>query len=133
MKIEKSWEKSLYERRKGKRMEASGTWKATRQEDLLVKGVGLFFAVSVITTLIATFFRITALVTPAIICLVFSFISMFVVLFGLAYLKSREQPMEKHYYSDDYEYKGLSGEVTDNGREITREEFYGKNPTDPNQ
>ena len=34
--------------------------------------------------------------------------------------------METHYYNTDYQYNAFKGQVTDNTREITKEEFYGK-------
>ena len=128
-----AYRKTLFEKRKGRHMEASGTWKATRQEDLLIKAVGLFFTVSVLAVLISSFFRISALLVPAIICLVISFIGMFAVMFGIVFLKARKEPMEKHYYADDYTYNGISRNASDNGREISREEFLGKTPKDPDQ
>ncbi len=120
-----AFRKTLLERRKGRQMHASGTWKTTRREDLIIKGTGLFFAASVITVLVSSFLHITALLVPAVICLDISFIGMFVVLFGIAFLKARKEPMEKHYYTVDYRYNGITGEAEDNGREISREEFLG--------
>ena len=31
-------------------------------------------------------------------------------MFGIVFLKSRKEPMEKHYYSVDYRYNGLTDE-----------------------
>ena len=121
-----AFRKSLYEFRKGKQMHASGSWKATRTEDLVIKCTGAFFAISVLAELIASIFQIRFLILPATVCLVISFIGMFVVLFGIVYLKSRKEPMEKHYYDVDYRYNGFKNEVKDNTKEITKEEFYGK-------
>lgn len=124
------WTKPLYVKRKGRHMQASGSWKATRQEDLLIKAVGLLFTVSVLTTLTASFFHIKSIMVPSIVCLAISFIGMFVVMFGIVFLKSRKEPMETHYYSDDYTYNAISGKTVDNSREISAEEFLGKTPAD---
>ena len=85
-----------------------------------------FFSVSVIAVLVSAFLHIEAILIPSILCLALSFAGMFVVLFGLVYLKSRKEPMEKHYYSVDYKYDGIKDESEDNGHEISQEEFYGK-------
>ena len=121
-----TFRKTLFEMRKGKQMHASGSWKVTKNEDLIIKVIGLFFSVSVIAVLLSSFLKNTAILIPAIICLAVSFVGLFVVLFGLVYLKSRKEPMEKHYYSVDYKYNGISGEQIDNGREISKEEFFGE-------
>ena len=34
--------------------------------------------------------------------------------------------MEAHYYNTDYKYNAFTREETDNTREISKEEFYGK-------
>ena len=79
-----------------------------------------------IAVLLSSILRITAILIPSIICCAVSFVGMFVVMFGIIFLKSRKEPMEKHYYSVDYRYNGLTDEQTDNGYEISKEEFYGK-------
>ena len=121
-----SYKKTLFEFQKGRQMHAAGTWKATKKEDLIIKLVGLFFSLSVIAVLLSSILRITAILIPSIICCAVSFVGMFVVMFGIVFLKSRKEPMEKHYYSVDYRYNGLTDEQTDNGYEISKEEFYGK-------
>ena len=118
------YRKTLFEIQKGRRMHASGTWKATKKEDLLVKSVGLFFTLSVIAVLLSSFLKIKAVLIPSIICCAVSFVGMFAVMFGIVFLKSREKPMEKHYYSVDYKYNGIKDEESDNGYEISKEEFY---------
>ena len=40
--------------------------------------------------------------------------------------KHKQEPMEAHFYGTDYKYNAFSGEATDNSREITKEEFFGK-------
>ncbi|MBR4462610.1 MAG: hypothetical protein IKS51_08535 [Erysipelotrichaceae bacterium] len=120
-----AFRKTLYEVQKGKQTHASGTWKATKTEDLIVKVTAVFFTVSVVMELIAAFFHIRSLILPVTICLVLSFIGLFVVMFGIVYLKSGKEPMEKHYYDVDYKYDGIKGEISDSTKEITKEEFYG--------
>ena len=121
-----AFRKTLYEFRKGKQMQASGSWKTTPREDMIVKVVGVFFGVSAVAELLVSFLGIRSLILPVTICLAISFIGVFVVLFGLVYLKSRKEPMEKHYYDVDYEYNGIRDEMTDKTREISEEEFRNK-------
>ena len=118
------YRKTLFEMQKGKRMHATGTWKATKKEDLLIKSVGALFTLSVIAVLLSSFLHIKAILIPSIICCAVSFVGLFVAMFGIVFLKNREKPMEKHYYSVDYKYNGITDEQIDNGYEITKEEFY---------
>ena len=50
----------------------------------------------------------------------------FISLFAIVFLKHKKEPMETHYYDTDYKYNAFTGEETDNTREITEEEFFGK-------
>ena len=111
---------------KRKQMHAQGSWKATKSEDLLVKGMAVFFAFSVIATLLSSFLGIGAMMIPSAVCLVISFIGMFIVMFGIVFMKSRKEPLEKHYYDVDCRYDGIKGEVNDKSREISKEELFGK-------
>ena len=115
--------KTLYERRKGKQMHASGSWSVTSAERRLINAVAVFFSVSVIAVLASVFVHTGWFLTASIICCVISFVLMFVVLFGLVFKKSREQPMETHYYDVDYRYNGISGETEDRTKEISKDEF----------
>ena len=125
-----SYRKTLYEKQKGKEMHASGSWEASPKEQKLITAVGIFFAVSVIATLVVSALWMSGaaaipgtLLTVAIICTVISFILMFVVLFGAVFRHNKEQPMEKHYYDVDYTYNGITGKTEDNTREISENEF----------
>ena len=123
--------KTLYERRKGKQMHASGTWSVTPGEQKLVNAVAVFFAVSVIAVLISAFVRQRWFLIASVICCAISFILIFVVLFGLVFKKSKEKPMETHYYDVDYRYNGISGQTEDNTVEISKYEFlHGKKDAD---
>ena len=115
--------KTLYTRQKGKQMHASGTWKTTPGERKLVNAVAVFFAVSVIAVLVSPLVQKRWFLIAAVVCCVVAFISMFAVLFGLVFRKSRQQPMKTHYYDVDYRYNALKGETDDQTREITKEEF----------
>jgi len=115
--------KTLYTRQKGKQMHASGSWKVTQGEQNLLNAVAVFFAVSVIAVLISPFVHKRLFLIAAVVCCVVAFISMFAVLFGLVLRKSRQQPMETHYYDVDYRYNALKGETDDQTREISKEEF----------
>lgn len=121
-----AFRKTLFEFQKGKRMHASGSWKTTPGEDVVIKVVAVFFALSVIAELLVTILGVSSLVLPVTVCLVISFIGMFVVMFGIVFLKSRKEPMEKHYYDVDYQYNGIKEETKDNTREISEEEFHKK-------
>jgi len=115
--------KTLYTRQKGKQMHASGSWKVTQGEQNLLNAVAVFFGVSVIAVLISPFVHKRWFLIAAVVCCVVAFISMFAVLFGLVLRKSRQQPMETHYYDVDYRYNALKGETDDQTREISKEEF----------
>ena len=41
-------------------------------------------------------------------------------------MKARKEPLDKHYYDVDHKYNGITGEGSDDTREISKEEFYGK-------
>lgn len=116
--------KTLYSRQKGKQMHASGSWKVTKGEQKLVNAVAVFFAISVIAVLASAFVQKRWFLIASIVCCAVAFISMFVVLFGLVFRKSRLQPMETHYYDVDYRYNALKGETDDDTREISKEEFF---------
>ena len=119
-----AYRKTLFEFRKGREMHASGTWKATKKEDLIIKSAGLFFSLSVIAVLLSSILQIKAILIPSIICCAVSFAGLFAVMFGIVFLKARKEPMDKHYYSVDYRYNGIKDEQIDNGYEISKEEFY---------
>ena len=115
--------KTLFERRKGKEMHASGSWRVTATEQKLINAVAVFFTISVIAVLVSAFVQKKWFLIASIICCAVAFVSMFVVLFGLVIRKSRQQPMETHYYDVDYRYNGFNGETDDKTREISKEEF----------
>ncbi len=116
----------LYERRKGKEFHASGSWKATKGEKILVEIFGGMFFFGIF---IGLFMLLIHPGTLAFIVLgvgVIGAIGVFVSLFAIVLHKHKEQSMETHYYNTDYQYNAFKGQVTDNTREITKEEFYGK-------
>lgn len=116
----------LYERRKGKEFHASGSWEATKGEKILVEIFGGMFFFGIF---IGLFMLLIHPGTLAFIVLgvgVIGAIGVFVSLFAIVLHKHKEQPMETHYYNTDYQYNAFKGQVTDNTREITKEEFYGK-------
>ena len=113
--------KTLYTWQKGKKMHASGSWKVTRGEQILINTVAVFFVISVISVLISSAVQIRWFLITSVICCAVAFIMMFGVLFGLVFRKSRQQPMEKHYYDVDYRYNAIKGETDDK----TREESHG--------
>lgn len=115
--------KTLYEYQKGKQMQASGSWRVTSAERRLINAVAVFFAVSVIAVLVSVFVHRRWFLIASIICCAVSFVLMFVVLFGLVFIKSRKEPMEAHYYDVDYRYNGISGETEDATVEISKDEF----------
>lgn len=118
--------KTLYERKVGKEFQASGTWKATRQEDATIKILGCLFASCCILALIFAFFQSARLsVLFFILTFVFAF-AMGGYMFFIVWKKSREEPMEKHYYDVNYKYNGITGETDDRTKEITRDEFTGQ-------
>ena len=112
--------KTLYERRKGRQMHASGSWGITTVERRLINAVAVFFSVSVIAVLASGFVHRKWFLVASIVCCAISFVLMFAVLFGLVFKKSREEPMETHYYDVDYTYNGITGKTEDKTLEITK-------------
>ena len=119
--------KTLFEFRKGKQMQASGSWRVTSGERRLINAVSVFFTVSVIAVLISAFARKGWFLAVSIVCCAVSFILMFVVMFGLVFKKARKEPMETHYYDVDYRYNGITGETEDKTVEISKDEFLHEN------
>ncbi len=116
-------QKKLYERKTGKEMKGSQSWSLTEAEKRPVRAVAVFFSISVIAVLLIPFIQVRWFMIAAIVCCVVSFVSIFAVLFGLVRKKSKEKPMEKHYYDVDYTYNVFTGE-DDRKREISAEEFH---------
>ena len=117
--------KTLYERRKGKEFHGSGSWKLSRKEDALIKAMGMIFAIHVILALLFMFLG----KRNGVFFFVMTFVWMLIMMaymFYLVFKKHKEEPMETHYYDVDYEYNGIKGEMTDNTKEISAEEFHGK-------
>ena len=115
--------KTLYEHWEGRQMHASGSWKTTKVEQMLIYTVGFFFAVSIIAVLISPLIHKKWFLIASIVCCVLSFVLMFLVLFGIVFKNSKEQPLEKHYYDVDFTYDGITGETENNVIEISKEEF----------
>ena len=118
--------KTLFERKVGKEFHAEGTYKATPQEDLTIKILGCLFAAFCVLAIVSPMFLPARMsVLFFILTFVFAF-AMGGYMFFLVWKKCRKDPMEKHYYNVDYKYNGITGEVEDKTREITREEFHGQ-------
>ncbi|MBR0342669.1 MAG: hypothetical protein IJH64_10595 [Oscillospiraceae bacterium] len=117
--------KTLYERKVGKEFRATGTYKATPQEDLTIKILGGLFAGCCIMALFFSFFFSARI---AVLFFILTFVFAFAMggyMFYVVWKKSRQEPMEKHYYDVNYKYNGITGETDDRTREITKEEFLG--------
>ncbi len=115
--------KTLYERQQGKQMHATGSWSVSLAERKLINAVAVFFAASVIAVLAGAFLQKRWFLIVSVCCCAVSFLAMFAVMFDLVFKKSRQQPMETHYYDVDYRYNALGEETKDNTREISKEEF----------
>ena len=116
----------LYRRYKGKVYRASGSWQTTKGEKRLIETLGCMFFFGLFIGLIMLFIH------PGNLAFIFLGIGIlgaagtFISLFAIVFRKHNETPMEGHYYDTDYKYNAFSGEETDNTREITKEEFFGK-------
>jgi len=117
--------KTLYERRKGKEFAASGSWELNRKEDVTIKVLGVIFAMHVILALITTLLKTDSSVFFFVMAFVWMFIMMG-YMFYLVFKKQKEEPIEAHYYDVDYKYNGIKGEIVDNTKEISAEEFHHK-------
>ncbi|MBQ6239741.1 MAG: hypothetical protein IJK56_05180 [Firmicutes bacterium] len=116
----------LYERRKGKEFHASGSWQATKGERRLVETFGYMFFFGVFIGLIMTFVHPGKIVYILLGIGIIGAVGTFISLFAIVFRKHKQEPMEAHYYNTDYKYNAFTGEETDNTREISKEEFYGK-------
>jgi len=112
----------LYEKRKGKEMHMSGSWKADDGEQKLVTGIAVWFAVSVVLVLVSSFVGNKGFKVFSVVSCGLSFVSVFAVLWGIVYFKNKKEPMEKHYYDVDYEYSIKDG-VRDDTKVISKEDF----------
>ena len=116
----------LYERRKGKKFHASGSWQATKGERRLVETFGYMFFFGVFIGLIMTFVHPGKIAYILLGIGIIGAVGTFISLFAIVFRKHKQEPMEAHYYNTDYKYNAFTGEETDNTREISKEELYGK-------
>lgn len=116
----------LYKRRKGKEFHASGSWQATKGEKLLIETFGCLFFFGVFVGMILLLFYPGKLAWILLGAGIIGAIGTFISLFAIVFHKHKQEPMETHYCDTDYEYNAFTGEETDHGKEITREEFFGK-------
>lgn len=116
----------LYERRKGKEFHASGSWEATKGEKRIIETFGYMFFFGVFIGLIMQFIHPGKLAVIILVTGIIGAVGTFISLFAIVFLKHKNEPMETHYYDTDYKYNAFTGEETDNTREITKEEFFGK-------
>jgi hypothetical protein len=116
----------LYERRKGKVFHASGSWRATNGEKLLIEAFGCMFFFGVFIGIMMLFIHPGKLALIILGIGIAGAVGSFVSLFAIVLLKHRRDPMETHYYDADYRRNAITGEETDNTRDITKEEFFGE-------
>ncbi len=120
-------ERPLYGRRKGKEFHASGSWQTSKAEKRLIETFGCMFFFGVFTGLLLLFIHPGRLAFILLGIGIIGAVGTFISLFAIVLLKHKQEPMEAHYYDTDYKYNAFTGEETDNTREITKEEFFGKN------
>ena len=116
----------LYERRKGKKVHASGSWQTTKGEKRLIETFGYLFFFGVFIGLIMCFFYPGTLAKIILGIGIIGAVGTFISMFAIVIRKNKKEPMEAHYYYTDYKYNAFTGEETDNTREITKEEFFGE-------
>lgn len=119
-------EMPLYQRRKGKVFHASGSWQTTKSEKRLIETFGYLFFFGVFLGLILLMIHPGTLAAVLLGIGVTGAVGTFISLFAVAFHKHRQKPMEGHCYDTDYKYNALTGEETDNTREITKDEFFGE-------
>ena len=113
----------LYERRKGKHLQASGSWQTTKSERRLIETFGYMFFFGVFIGLIMLFIFPGRLAYIIMGIGIIGAIGTFVSLFAIVFKKHKQDPMEVHYYDTDYKYNVFTKEEEDNSKEITKEEF----------
>ena len=116
----------LYERRKGKELHASGSWKATEGEKRIIESFGYMAFFGIFIGLIMLFIFPGKLASIILAIGIIGAVGTFVSLFAIVLHKHKQEPMEAHYYDTDYKYNAFTKEETDRSKEITKEEFFGK-------
>lgn len=98
----------------------------TDAQNIVSKIVMWCFGAGIILLMIVSIFNIKSLERFAYIFSALSFAGLGIFSITVVIIQSRKEPMEAHYYGVDYKYDGIKDEVTDNDREISKEEFFGK-------
>lgn len=117
--------KTLYERKKGKEMQASGEWAISDAEQRVVNVVSILFFISVVAIFVTAMLPISRIFLGVSIAFAaVMFLTVFATLFLIVFRKNKEVPMDQHYYQVDETYNGITGEAREATKEITKEEFY---------
>ena len=118
----------VYESYKGKQAHGSKSWKTTEKEKRTVTVLGIMFAVLVVLALVSFVLpiRMGIKILLLILAIVFGIGGMGGYLFYVVHRHHKEDPMEMHYYDVDYSRNHITGKGHDNTREISKEEFQGK-------
>lgn len=120
------YHKQLYERRKGKTAHTTVKLELNTWQKLVTWAVGLVMAAGGAILVWGLLGKRASLIIAGAAVTFAGGVLIGLWLARLAVFKKEGKTSETHYRTVDYTYNGITGEETDNGREITREEFYGK-------
>ena len=118
----------VYEKYKGKEAVGNKSWKATKGETIAFYILmGVMFLVFV-SAAVAYFMPISTgvkvIILIATILIMIGGIGGFLLVVSLRH--NKKDPMEMQYYDVDYEHNYITGEVRDDTKKISKEEFYSK-------
>ena len=111
---------------KGKEIHAGGTWEVPKGWKILFQTEAILFLIAMFAVIIgdiANFgrnFMIPAIISAVIVALIAA-ITMTVCIMKM----NKKDPMDVRYYDVDYKENHLTGEVHDNTREVSKDEFFG--------
>lgn len=92
--------KTLYERKKGKEMQASGEWAISDAEQRVVNVVSILFLISVVAIFVTAMLPISRIFLGVSIAFAaVMFLTVFATLFLIVFRKNKEVPMDQHYYA----------------------------------
>ncbi len=121
---------SVYKQKKAKEAYASKTWEPTKGDKI---ALGIITPILVLTVVAVLAVWMLPVDIPILVKIPFTilagvafFIIIAVFLLITVLKHNKKDPMEMHYYDVDYKVNNLSGEVYDNTKEITKEEFFAK-------
>ena len=121
-----AYQNKLYEIKRGKTVKTRVSFQLKTWQKLVTTAVAMVMLAGGVILLYGVYYDKTSAIIKGVIV---TFIGGLLIGLWLALLvifTKEGKKKETIYKKVDYTYNGITGEKIDNGREITREEFYGK-------